>query len=251
MQINRLLKERKQDIIYHEGDERWCSIQGRKLWKPSVTTFIGSVLNKGIGYDMWLGNSISYKEACKERDIAAQRGTLVHNLCEELIIKGSLDVSEEIISDYGDEVLKRLMSFQDWFINIKPKIITTEYKLYHPDVPYSGTPDIICEIDGKVCLVDIKTGAPYPSHQLQLTCYKTLWDTIFPEYPIAELYGLYLKDNWITKVAPNFKKYKYNSDAVDSVFQVWQWQNGGKAWPKDKPLIPTSFRLSQQSDENL
>ena len=216
MQINKLLQERKQDIIYHEGDERWCSIKGRKLWKPSVTTFIGAVLNKGIGYDMWLGNAISYKEACKERDIAAKRGTIVHNLCEELMLKGFLNVPEDIVDDYKDEVLKRLMSFESWYINTKPKIVTTEYKLYHQDVPYSGTPDIICEINGKLCIIDIKTGAPYQSHQLQLTCYKKLWDTIFPEYPIQELYGLYLKDSWITKVEPIAKKYKYDEDTISS-----------------------------------
>jgi hypothetical protein len=179
------------------------------------------------------------------------RGTIVHDLCEELLISQSVNVSEGIVNDYGDAVCKRLMSFKDWHDNVRPEVITTEYKLYHEDVPYSGTPDIICYVNGKLSIVDIKTGAPYPSHQLQLTCYKELWDAIFPEYPIEELYGLYLKDNWITKVSPNFKKYKYDNETVQSVFQVWGWQNGGKAWPKDKAAVPTSFRLSQQGEENL
>ncbi len=107
-------------------------------------------------------------------------------------------------------------------------------KLVHKDIPYSGTPDIVCMIDDKIHMVDIKTGAPYTSHELQLTCYKALWDANFPEYPIDIMGGLYLKDSWLSKVEPIYKKYKYVPNVVNNVYNVWLWQNGGKPKPKSK-----------------
>jgi hypothetical protein len=249
--LEKILEERKQEIIYHEGNERWCAIKGTQSWKPSVTTFIGAVLNKGVGYDTWLGNSPSYKEACKERDIAANRGTTVHNLCEKLIVDGKVTIPEETLDKFGDAVSKRLMSFDFWYQQHMPRIVTTEYKLYHPDVDWSGTPDIVGYINDKLCIIDIKTGAPYPSHQLQLTAYKILWDTIFPEFPIEACYGLYLKDSWISKVEPIFKKFPPIEEELKAVFLTWKWLNGGKPWPKSKYPVKTSFTILKEENENL
>jgi len=252
VKIQDILEERKQTIIYHKSNERWCAIEGTQQWKPSVTTFIGGVLNKGVGYDTWLGNANSYKEACKDRDIAAERGTTVHNLCEELIVEGKLTIPEDILFLFGDAVSKRVMSFAFWYDQYRPEVVTTEYKLYHPDVPYSGTPDIVAYVNGKLSIIDIKTGAPYPSHHLQLTAYKILWDTIFPEFPIEATYGLYLKDGWISKVEPMFKKFPHLSDELDATFALWKWMNGGKPWPKDKYPVKTSFSLNySENNENL
>tara|TARA_Y100000593_G_scaffold92858_1_gene185805 strand:+ start:1542 stop:2291 length:750 start_codon:yes stop_codon:yes gene_type:complete len=245
-----LLKSKAIEIVYHEGDERWCAPKGTQQWKPSVTTFLGAVINKGVGYDTWLGNAPSYKEACKERDIAARRGTIVHDLCEQLLKDGTVSIPQDINSEFGDAVAKRMMSFEFWYKQHCPEIITTEYKLYHPSLPFSGTPDIICKINNKICLIDIKTGNPYPTHQLQLTCYKMLWDAIFPEYPIDEMYGLYLKDSWISKVEPGFKKYKHAPDVVDNVYNVWKWIAGGKPWPKSKYPVKLSFSI-KENEENL
>ena len=247
---NALLKSRATDIIYHDGDERWCAPKGTQQWKPSVTTFLGATLNKGVGYDTWLGNAISYKDACKERDFAAERGTIVHDLCENLIKDGSISIPEDINKKFGEAISKRMMSFEFWYKQHCPEIITTEYKLYHPSLPFSGTPDILCIINNKLCLIDIKTGSPYLTHQLQLTCYKMLWDAIFPEYPISEMYGLYLKDKWISKVEPQFKKYKYTPEVVNSVYEVWTWLFGGKPWPKSKYPVKLSFSIKEK-EENL
>tara|TARA_Y100000593_G_scaffold82070_1_gene153927 strand:+ start:11903 stop:12652 length:750 start_codon:yes stop_codon:yes gene_type:complete len=245
-----LLKSRAIEIIYHEGNERWCAPKGTKQWKPSVTTFLGATLNKGIGYDTWLGNALSYKDACKERDMAARRGTIVHDLCEKLIKEGNISIPEELNKEFGEAISKRMMSFELWYRQHCPEIITTEYKLYHPSLPFSGTPDIVCKINDKMTLIDIKTGNPYPTHQLQLTCYKMLWDAVFPEHPIQEMYGLYLKDSWISKVEPQYKKYKYAPEVVNNVHAVWEWIAGGKPWPKSKYPVKLSFSI-KENEENL
>ena len=73
------------DIRRHESGERWYAPRGSYNWKPSVTTIIGGTIDKGKGFEMWLGNHPSYKIACEERDIAAERGTIVHDLDEKYI----------------------------------------------------------------------------------------------------------------------------------------------------------------------
>jgi hypothetical protein len=234
------------DIERNDGDERWYRIKDETKWLPSVTTMIGSVLNKGVGFEKWLGDSPSYDIACQKRDEAAQTGTIIHKMCEQLLKGDTVNFDEEF-SDKS--YLKRLFSFVKWYEIHKPEVIALELKLVHSDILYSGTPDIVCMIDGKIHMVDIKTGAPYDSHELQLTCYKALWDANFPKYPIDEIYGLYLKDSWISKVEPMYKKYSYNIDAVDSVYNLWLWQHKGKPKPKSSMPLPKHFKLKGVSND--
>tara|TARA_R100000781_G_scaffold60063_1_gene38376 strand:- start:5 stop:766 length:762 start_codon:yes stop_codon:yes gene_type:complete len=237
--IKNTLKDYSPEVERNTGDERWYRIKDETKWLPSVTTMIGSVINKGIGFEKWLGSMPSYDLACEKRDAAAEVGTRVHNLCEDLLLGKAVNLDEA----EGPSYFKRLMSFVEWYKIHKPTILATELKLVHKDVPYSGTPDIVCIIDEKIHMVDIKTGAPYDTHELQLTCYKELWDKTFPEFKIDEICGLYLKDSWISKVEPMYKKYKYSIDAVNSVYNIWLWQNGGSPKPKTKKPLQTNFKL--------
>ena len=243
-EIKKCVSEYNPDIERNDGDERWYRIKDETKWLPSVTTMIGSVMNKGIGFEKWLGDSPSYDLACEKRDKAAQIGTMVHEMCEKLLNGESI----EFTPDEKPAFLKRFMSFEEWYNITKPEIITTEIKLVHKDVNYSGTPDIVCLVDGKIHMVDIKTGAAYNTHELQLTCYKELWDKNFPDYPIDEIYGLYLKDSWISKVEPQYKKYKYSIDAINSIYNIWLWQNGGTPKPKSKKPLKTFFKLGGMID---
>ena len=240
--LQSLVHSRKPDITLWAEENHWYKVAGSKHWIPSVTTMLGSVMNKGYGFEKWLGDMPSYKIACEERDLAGAIGTLVHKHCETLMSQRLFGLQLEDC-EYGDKVWKRMMSFVEWFKEYKPNVITLEERLAHMDVPWAGTPDIVCVINGKLCLIDIKTGGAYPTHGLQLTCYKKLWDMIFPEYPIEEMYGLYLKDSWRTKILPLMKSYDYAPEVADSVKHIWHWMNGKSAQPKKKFPIKTSFKL--------
>ena len=228
------------DILVNTQDERWYKTEDNP-WRPSVTSIIGSVLNKGKGFESWLGNQPSYKIACEERDEKAELGTRVHKACEAYLkgetIQGGTD---------DNEFNKRMMQFDAWYDTYKPEIITQEYQMYHPDVPFSGTPDIVAYIPEQgLCLIDIKTGAPYENHELQLTCYKMLWDTLFPDTPITTIYGLYLKGNWITKVEPNFKKYTYVPEVVEHIVGLWRWMYS-ETGPKGRKPVKTIFKMKKE-----
>mgnify|MGYP003153214678 CR=1 FL=1 len=226
-------------IIVNTGDDRWYKTDSN-AWRPSITTVLSTVLNKGIAFETWLGNQPSYKIACQERDEAAARGTDVHKACEDYLNGISIDGSD---SKWGDEFNKRMMSFEAWVKDIKPKIIALEYSMYSPNVPFSGTCDIIADIPKKgLSIIDIKTGQPNESHILQLTAYKMLWDELFPEYPILHLYGLYLKGNWISKIEPQFKEYKFQPAVLSHVMGLWDFLSKGNG-PRGQRPIKNIFHL--------
>ena len=228
------------DIEMFPGNERWYRIKGEHLWKPSVTTMIGAVLSKGEIYDRWMGNQPSYDAACATRDKAGARGTLVHSLCEDYM-NGKTVHSDEA------EIAKRMMSFDYWMNQYNPNIIAVEAKLIHKDVPFSGTTDIICEINGVMSIVDIKTGMAHDEHGLQLMCYKRLWDHIYPSNPIKKIYGLYLKGTWITKVEPIFKEYKDSPFVIKALYDLWTWKK--KGGPKRQVPFKTTFRRRAQNEK--
>ena len=181
----------KQRLKSIEGDSRWYN--NGPEYVPSVTTVL-NIVDKGVHFHKWLANHLNYEHACAVRDTAAQRGTDVHNICE-MLMKG-----EEVdLIGYEDDVLKRVMCFEQWWKETNPNIIAIEEMLAFPGILYAGRFDFLANINGKNTLIDIKTGGHYKTHDLQATMYKILWDTICEhldlgtEYMIDELYGLYLR----------------------------------------------------------
>ena len=229
------------DIRRHESGERWYAPRGSYNWKPSVTTIIGGTINKGKGFEMWLGNHPSYKIACEERDIAAERGTIVHDLAEKYMH------GEKVTSD-NNEICKHLMSFEKFWLENEVQLIETELFMWHKDVPWAGTCDIIAKINGQYCIIDIKTGNYYKSHEIQLNMYAELLTKITGK-PVQMIAGLYTKGKWIREPNYQFKKFKFNLDIAISVDELWRFLMGGKPYPKAKVSIKTKFQIGEKKDD--
>jgi len=227
------------DVRRHESGARWYAPGGSYDWKPSVTTILGA-LSKGTGFDMWLGNHPSYKIACEERDIAADRGTKVHDLAEKYMH------GESVESD-NEEICKHLMSFEKFWNENEVQLIDTELFMWHKDVPWAGTCDIIAKINGKYCIIDIKTGNYYKSHEIQLNMYAELLSKITDE-EIEVIAGLYTKGRWIREPNYQFKKFKFNLDVALSVDNIWRFLNGGNPKPKMKLNIKSKFQIGGKDD---
>ena len=248
--VIKYLNENK--VISKEGATRWYSIAGSKQWVPSVTSIL-SVADKGEYFHKWLANQGSWENACKVRDKAAQRGTIVHEICEDLLN------GEEIVLDAGPEIVKRIMCLESWYYEYSPEIIAQEVMLAFPGVRFAGRFDILARIDGKNVLIDIKTGNYYKSHDLQASMYKILWDTIVEdtgagsEFMVDEMYGLYLNDKWKKKPNPTFKKLKFLPNVVESAVNLWHWMNsdyrGNDPRPKESLKLPSNFKLGIKDDE--
>jgi len=239
MLIDEYLK--KTQIKRHDGESRWYSQGKSNNWKPSVTTIIGETCSKGKFFDEWLmKNGLN---AIKLRDEAADRGTAVHEKVEELLDGNEVKSDNEFIQ-------KSLMSFEKFYKECNPIVHCQEIFLYHKDMPWAGTPDIIAEICGRLCIIDIKTGDYRKTHEIQQLMYMDLWNTIFPNNQIEDVYGLYLKGKWIKE--PNYilKKFDKRYKIHNKVYDLWCFLNFpyGKPKPKVKAKLKEVFIIGPNRD---
>lgn len=101
----------------------------------------------------------------RERDAAARRGTEVHGLAEKLINGEEITVPEEL-SGHVDSYMRFL---DEW----NPTPILVEAVLGNRSHKWMGTCDLICLVDGKMALLDIKTtrSGIFGETALQLAAY--------------------------------------------------------------------------------
>lgn len=104
-------------------------------------------------------------------ELAASRGTAVHNAIENYVLFGIEDIEEDY-RGYFDAFLK-------WYKENDVKVCATETKVYHKIMRYAGTADMIVEIGGKKILVDFKTS--YVIHKMltkvQLEAYSKAFES--------------------------------------------------------------------------
>jgi hypothetical protein len=63
----------------------------KRTYIYSSTTILNNVLDKGIGFKMWLGNAKSYNDAMEYANERALIGTITHVLCEHIIWGKTID----------------------------------------------------------------------------------------------------------------------------------------------------------------
>ena len=97
---------------------------------------------------------------------AAERGTEVHEAAENYANFGIVDISPEY-RGYLD-------GFCKWFDEVKPEVVSTEFKMYHKYLIYGGTADLLAYINGKLYLIDYKTTSSVETMltRVQLEAYK-------------------------------------------------------------------------------
>ncbi len=126
-------------------------------------------------------------------DRARARGSRCHELFEEYLLCGELDI-ETIETEY----IPYVQQFILWVKTYRPKVIFTEKKLFSKE--FCGTCDLICEIDDKTFLVDYKVTsvADKKSLSVQLEGYYRLCKLY--KINIDECYYLHIKkDGYVFK----------------------------------------------------
>lgn len=103
----------------------------------------------------------------RERDKAANRGTEVHRLAEQLARGKEVEVPDELVGHVDSYV-----AFLDQF---RPTDALLERPVFNRTYRYGGTLDLLCSIEdlGHRCLIDIKTNrsGPFGETALQLAAY--------------------------------------------------------------------------------
>jgi len=92
----------------------------------------------------------------QKRDKAAEQGTDVHALIENYVKNCIADFEGRAI-DIETNSNIQLRHFIDWSRKHKIKFLESEKRVYNKDLFLAGTADLVCEIDGKKYIGDIKT----------------------------------------------------------------------------------------------
>jgi len=104
-----------------------------------------------------------------KRDEAAQLGTDVHYLAEQVI--HGRDVGD--LADRGEATIGRVKAYVDWLSTCGWKMRLAESMIVHPLAGYGGTFDLLAyDADGRTVLADLKTGRNvYRESVLQMAAY--------------------------------------------------------------------------------
>lgn len=139
--------------------------------KPAIVQW---AVNQAIKYiefnkddaDVLQKAKFEYRNVGKE---AMDIGSQAHDLIEHYI-KFGLDKSGK--NEYNESVQNAFLSFLEWEKSNKVKWVKSEFTICDVDLCYAGMLDAICEIDGKIYLIDFKTSTGfYPEYELQITAY--------------------------------------------------------------------------------
>ena len=101
-------------------------------------------------------------------EAAAARGNRVHDWCEHFL----LGQRQPIPAAHDEEL--RCSAFMDWFEETSPEVVEVEKLVYSNEIRVAGKLDILIEEDGKLAIVDIKTGSSprvYTSYPIQQAFY--------------------------------------------------------------------------------
>ncbi len=132
----------------------------------SVSTVLGIVNKPGL-VNWAVGLAKQGVDHIEERDKAAELGTSLHKAIQSYL-------EEEIISPAGLGMitLGQLTRWIEWYKDSGITITATEKMVYHPVFKYAGTLDALGrDNDGKLVVLDWKSGGLWPEMALQLAAY--------------------------------------------------------------------------------
>lgn len=208
------------------NDQRFYK-KGDKYY-PSVT-YILSFYPKGKHYEEWLKSKGD--EASEIAEEAAIQGTKVHHAIESLLRGEKLNWIRNNDIVYTEKEWKMILSFAEFWHIYEPKLIHSEIFMFSDEHGFSGTIDLVVEINEEKYILDIKTSnSLHTIYDLQLSCYATAWNENNPQDIISKTGILWL----------NAKTRTFNKDK----FQ-------GKGWQLVRPdkSIEENFKIFKNIHE--
>jgi hypothetical protein len=148
---------------------------------PGVTTILGKFKDPGgLMYWAWdLG--MQGKDFREERDKAADAGTLAHAMIEAVLNGEDPDAPlKDHDADTQQKARKGYDAYKEWAAISKIEVVDQEMQMVSEVHRFGGTPDAIGYCNGRLSLLDWKTGRVYPEHLCQLGAYRELWHENHP-----------------------------------------------------------------------
>ncbi len=207
---------------------------------PSVT-WICSHYPKGIPFYRWLA-STGWDEAEAIRQAAGDKGSKVHQAVADLLAGKTIPMDAPYMNQTSGqpepltlEEYECLLAFRDWWRSlVNPELLQSEFTLRGED--YAGTGDLLCKIDGRIWLIDMKTSQQvWPEHELQVSAYAHALPeelrTFPPALGILQIGYRRNERRWkLTEVPDQF-------DLFLAAKEIWKKETAGqKPFKRDYPL---------------
>lgn len=164
-------------VKYIDKDHKYFDENGQEL--PSVTKILEVA-----------GISDFSKIPPEILECAQLRGTYVHNACELYDVS---KLNEKVL----DPVLKAYLDgWKQFRRDFQPEILANEKIVSSEKYRFAGRIDRIMLINQKITLIDIKSGAIYPSATIQLAGYQLAWNEEYGKiYKIKDKFIVRLKND--------------------------------------------------------
>jgi len=119
----------------------------------------------------------------RKKDKAADAGTYIHNYIEAFVNgeNPEMPVNTDLQGVIND--------FMEWWNKTDIEVISPEQVFCSPTLMLAGTADLVCKVDGKLTIMDWKTGSGiYPEMFMQMAAYALMWEEEHPDQPIERLH---------------------------------------------------------------
>lgn len=169
-------------------DSRYYRRNG--MYYPSITYVLVSY-PKGKQFEEWLKNMGRAADYVVKK--ASEEGTQVHELVEEYLEGKEVNFLNQFNNpQHNPDVWMMFLRFVEFWEIYKPKLIETEVHLFSDEYEVAGTCDLICEIEGELWLIDVKTSnMMHSTYELQTSiygqCYKECYGKEIDRYGILWL----------------------------------------------------------------
>lgn len=150
-----------------------------------AANYVKSKLRPGKALDELEINDLiaeARKAHLKKRDTAADAGTLIHDWIEAFVKGENPDML------INENLTRVINDFKKFWEEKKPKVLHVEKMLCSPTRMLAGRVDLICEIDGKLTILDWKTGSGiYPNMFPQMGAYALMFEEEYPDMKVEQL----------------------------------------------------------------
>jgi hypothetical protein len=177
-QANNIYKDKYlKRVVETDPDLRQITLHDARYYQrspgvfyPSVTTVLG-YFPKDKFFEIWMKDVGHNADLIMRR--AGDEGTQVHKAIEAYLEGKEVRwIESDGHVNYKTGVWKMILAFIDFWTTYKPTLIMSEEFMYSDTHKYSGTLDLLVEINGERWVLDIKTSnALHESYHLQMAAY--------------------------------------------------------------------------------
>lgn len=156
----------------------------------------------------------------ESRNAAAVKGTRIHALADKLANGEEVAVPEELAG--------HVESCVRWLDEWNPKIVATEFPVYHERYLYAGTGDLLAEIDDgygdELNLIDFKTSASgaYGDTAFQLAAYGFSTHILLPDGLRPMMRPVKYRVCWLRSDGYDFYPYHVDEDVFRQFLYIQQ-----------------------------